>query len=177
MIQTIDPGRPVTGEYQDYFDTYISLVEEGNILEILEEQITTIAEMLAAVPDSQLDCLHEPYTWTIKQVIGHCVDTERIFGYRACRFAANDPTPVPGFDQDTYVDNTDYQGVSLEALIQELLLARQANLAMLKRQTQDAWLRTGTADGKTMSVRAAAYVMAGHIIHHFKIIEKRLASG
>lgn len=175
MLKTSDPGRPIAGEYLDYFDAYISLVGDGSILEILEKQISMIPASMAAVPDDQIDCLHQPYTWTIKQVIGHCIDTERIFGYRACRFAAGDSTPVPGFDQDTYVDNTDYQDVTLGELTNELVLVRQANLAMLQRQTPETWMCNGTADGKNMTVRAAAYVMAGHILHHFKIIEARLA--
>ncbi|MFT7631177.1 MAG: hypothetical protein ACI87E_002213 [Mariniblastus sp.] len=170
------PDRPSPQEYLDYFEAYISLVGEGNIIEILESQVSTIRAELDELDAESASVLHPPYTWTIKQVIGHCVDTERIFGYRACRFAAADGTALPGFDQDAFVNNTDYTRVDLPDLIDELEYLRRGNVAMFKRQTPESWLRQGAGDGKSMSVRAAAYIMAGHITHHLKIIQERLAT-
>ena len=170
----IKPGRPESGEYLAYFDTYISLVQETDILAALDDQIPVIQRLVDRIPSSQLDQLHDPYTWTIPQVIGHCIDTERIFGCRICRFAAGDATPLPGFDQDQYVADTDYQSAAFPDLINELIANRQANLLMLRRQDESSWLRAGVADGKNMTVRAAAYVLVGHIRHHLKIIAKRI---
>lgn len=168
-------GRPHPEEYLDYFEAYISLVGNGNIIEILESQVSTIRETLNSISTEQAELVHAPYSWTIKQVVGHCVDTERIFGYRASRFAAADETPLPGFDQDAFVNNTDYENVSLPDLTDELLYLRQASVSLFRRQSPESWLRKGRGDGKLMSVRAAAYVMAGHINHHFGIIQERLA--
>ncbi len=172
----VNPQRPHPGEYLDYFEAYISLVGDGNVLDLLAQQPNLIRTKLESLTEEQAQALHAPYTWTIKQVIGHCVDTERIFGYRACRFAANDSTSLPGFDQDAFVDNTDYTIVPLVDLINELDYLRRGNVAMFNRQTPDSWLRQGSGDGKNMSVRAAAYIMVGHITHHLRIIEDRLTA-
>ena len=167
-------GRPQPGEYLAYFDTYISLVDETEILPALESQLEALQTFTKSIPAEQLDVLHAPYTWTIKQVYGHCIDTERIFGYRAARFAAGDQTSLPGFDQDVYVEQTDYPSVSIDDLLEELLATRQSNLFLLRRQSKETWLRAGVADGKNMTVRAAAYVLVGHIRHHLRIVQQRL---
>jgi hypothetical protein len=169
-----DPGRPHPGEYLDYFEAYISLVGNEPIVELLSSQTDEIRKQLSGVSPEEAEVVHPPYTWNIKQVIGHCVDTERIFGYRACRFAAGDATSLPGFDQDAFVSNTDYSHVVLPDLINEFEHLRKGNTAMFERQQADSWLRQGSGDGKNMSVRAAAYIMVGHITHHLKIIEERL---
>lgn len=168
------PGRPIVGEYLDYFDTYISLVPEDDILAVMQDQIGMLREATSRFPADQLEVLHEPYTWTIKQVLGHCIDTERVFAYRAARFAANDDTSLPGFDQDEFVANTDYNAVEFGDLVEEMVAVRQSTLCLLKRQSQETWLRGGVADGKKMTVRAAAYTMAGHLRYHFQIVQQRL---
>lgn len=106
-----ESGCPDPAEYLEYFETYISLVGAGDIAEILESQISYVRRVLDPLSPEQVECVHPPYTWTIKQVVGHCLDTERVFGYRACRFAAADSTALPGFDQDAFVANTDYTNV------------------------------------------------------------------
>ena len=118
--------------------------------------------------------LHDPYTWTIRQVIGHLIDAERVFAYRALRFAMGDATPLPGFDQDAYVAAADYSQVPLQNLAEEMFMLRQANLGMFLRFSDKGWASSGEADGKSMSVRALAYVMVGHVRHHLRIIEKRV---
>lgn len=176
MNKTNQPGRPHPEEYLDYFEAYISLVGDGDIVAILDSQVAIFRETLDSITTEQAELVHAPYTWTIKQVVGHCVDTERIFGYRACRFAAADATSLPGFDQDAFVSNTDYDHVSLPDLTDELVSLRNGNVSLFRRQSRESWLRQGTGDGKLMSVRATAYIMAGHINHHFGIIEERLAA-
>lgn len=178
MTTTTDPvfaQRPQPGEYLDYFETYISLVGDGLIFDILAEQPQRLRQTLDGASPGDLKTLHSPYTWTIPQVVGHCLDTERVFGYRAACFAAGDQTSLPGFDQDAWVAKTNYQDCDLAALVDEFTDLRRSNLAMLKRQTAESWMRAGIADGKQLSVRAAAYIMAGHVIYHRQIVEKRLA--
>ncbi|MFK7768248.1 MAG: DinB family protein [Mariniblastus sp.] len=170
----IEPGRPEKSEYLEYYETYLSKVDGDEILPLLESQIGDFRAVFDAIPADQIDVLHAPYTWTIKQVVGHCVDTERVFGYRAGRFAAGDETPLPGFDQDLYVEQTDYSLVTLADLTGELEHLRRGNIAMLKRQNANSWMRKGLGDGKAMTVRAAAFIMVGHINHHLEIVKKRL---
>ena len=131
--------------------------------------------LLSAADPAELDKLHAPYTWTIKQVLGHLIDTERVFGYRAARFATGDDTPLPGFDQDQFVANMDYSAVPFSRLLDELDYLRKGHLLMFSRFDGACWTQMGQADGKQMSTRAAAYIMAGHIRHHQRIVEKRLA--
>ncbi|MEL7499685.1 MAG: DinB family protein [Planctomycetota bacterium] len=171
----VEPGRPLADEYLDYFETYISLVPESDILNQLDSQTSDMSAMRAAVPADQEQVLHAPYTWTIKQVVGHCIDTERVFAYRAARFAAGDKTSLPGFDQDTFVANTDYNACELGSLVDELVETRKSNLSLFRRQNNESWMRGGSADGKKMTVRAAAYVMVGHIRYHWAIVRKRLS--
>lgn len=170
------PGRPMAEEYLDYFDTYISLVPDEDILLAMRQQVDVIREVATTIPADQLDVLHAPYTWTIKQVFGHCIDTERVFSYRAARFAAGDQTALPGFDQDAYVAKTDYNASEFSDLVDELVAVRESTIYLLNRQNHETWLRGGLADGKKMTVRAAAYSMVGHIRYHLKIVRDRLAS-
>ncbi len=166
---------PQAGEYSPYFDTYLALVDETDIFLLLERQIGELRGFIGGKPESMMDELHEPYTWTIKQAIGHMIDTERVFGYRACCIAANEQADLPGFDQDAYVANTSYSEVSVAELLDELEALRRGNLAMLKRMEPEYWDRSGRADGKEITVRALAYLMVGHVRHHQRVFEKRLA--
>ena len=171
----IEPGRPEAGEFLHYFEPYIAKAEGDLILPQLEKQMDRVRSVLNSLSTEQVNTLHEPYTWTIKQVIGHCVDSERVFGYRAGCFAAGDQTSLPGFDQDDFVRQTDYDPVCMTALIEELDSLRQSNLAMFRRQNSETWMRKGMGDGKVMTVRAAAFILVGHVNHHLQIIEKRIA--
>ena len=175
MNQVSDPGRPAPDEYLDYYEYYIALVGEGHIIDLLEAQIAQWHSVLDGVSAEQADTIHEPYSWTLKQVIGHMLDNERIFGYRAARFAAKDSTPLPGYDQDAYAVDTDYSNVTMSSLVDEMDHLRRGNILMFKRQTESSWMLSGLGDGKKMTVRAAAYNLTGHVIHHLRIIEQRLA--
>ena len=167
--------RPSAAEYAEYYGLYIKRVPDGDILTLLENQIAEFTGALSAVTEAQAGVLHTPYTWTIKQVVGHLIDVEKVFGYRAHRFACNDLRPIIGMEQNDFVDNLDYKSTPLSDLVIELKCSRRSNLYFLKRIPPTAWSRTGTADGKTMSVRAIAYCLVGHVTHHLEIIEKRLA--
>ncbi len=167
--------RPRAAEFAEYYGLYINRVPDGDILQHLHEQKHAIAECLGQVTADQAGVPHPPRTWTIKQVLGHMIDVEKIFGYRAHRFAVNDLRPILGMDQNVYVDGLNYHDVTLPELTEELLLHRRANLAFLRRIPDKAWNYVGVADGNSLSVRAIAYCLVGHVTHHLEIIKERVA--
>ena len=166
--------RPQPNEHHPYFSTYIDLVPEESVIPVLRDQFQEVQNMLGGLDSDTVSILHPPYTWTLLQVLGHCIDTERVFAYRICRFAVSDATELPGFDQDDFVANTDFSQVTMAALLDEFKGLRDSNIRMLERYSPEVWNRQGTADGNSLSVRAAAFILAGHIRHHLRIIKKRL---
>jgi hypothetical protein len=173
-MMTSSPARPDATEYAPYFQSYISLVTEPDIMVALQSQLGSF-QMLAQRVRGELETqIQAPYSWTIRQVVGHLIDTERILAYRALRFAVGDTTPLAGFDQDAYVAASDYSQVTLPYLTEEMFRLRQVNLSLFARFTEAAWKNLGEADGKPISVRAIAYVMAGHVRHHLRIVEQRV---
>jgi hypothetical protein len=118
--------------------------------------------------------IHRPYTWSIKQVLGHINDCERIFGGRALRFARGDASPVPGFDENAYADQARSDQRAWSSLVDEFEAVRRSHLALLESLDEEAWRRKGIANGKEISVRALAYVIVGHQRHHLNIVRSRL---
>ena len=173
-MTTKTPSQIDKSEYFDYFETYIGLVNETDIIAALEDQVGTFTDFMSQIKEEDACVLHDPYTWTIKQVIGHCIDCERVFAYRGLRFVSQDGIVLPGFDQDIYVAANDYENITLAALCDEFVLTRKSNLAMYRRLHGPAWDLTGSADDKQMSVRATAFILVGHLRYHARIIEKRL---
>lgn len=175
MTTLANVERPAPGEYAPYFETYLKHVSDEHIFQALEDQIEELRAVLAGVSEEEASVLHGPYTWTIKQVVGHMIDTEAIFAYRARCFAAQEKTSLPGFEQDDYVANSDYTSVPLSVLLDELIYHRNAFLCFCQRLRPEEWMQTGNADNKPMSVRAIAYIQLGHVRHHLAIVKKRLA--
>ncbi len=167
--------RPSTTEYAGYYGLYIDRVPNGDILELLENQIAEFTGVLSAASEEEAGIVHSPYTWTIKQVVGHLIDVEKVFGYRSHRFACNDLRPILGMEQNSFVNSLDYESPLLSDMVVELKCSRLSNRYFLTRIPETAWSRTGTADGNVISVRAIAYILVGHVIHHLEIIKKRLA--
>ena len=166
--------RPLAAEYAEYYGLYIDRVPNGDILELLENQIAEFTGVLSAVSEEQAGVLHAPYTWTIKQVVGHLIDVEKVFGYRSHRFACNDLRPILGMEQNGFVNSLDYESPLLSDMVDELKCSRRSNRHFLKRIPETAWSLKGTVDGNVISVRAIAYILVGHVIHHLEIIRKRL---
>jgi hypothetical protein len=177
-ITMADPiaSRPEPSEYAAAFEPYIGLVPEGDILRRLQQQIDGTMSLLGGVSESDAETRHAPYTWSIKQVVGHLADSERIFGVRALRFARSDPTELPGFDENHYVRNAPFDSLSLGSLAEEFELIRRSHLLFFRGLDGDAWLRTGVANGHVVTVRALAYIMAGHEQHHVAILRRRLSA-
>ena len=166
--------RPTEDEVFDYQREYVKKVGDGDILETLQNQQEFVVPWIQAIPASEADVVHEPYGWSIWQVIQHCVDAERVFGYRALRFATGDKTELPGWDENRYAAVAYAPGANLYALAAEFSLTRKSNLALLRRLGPDASDEIGSADGRRVSVRAIAWLMAGHWIHHERILRQRL---
>jgi hypothetical protein len=173
-LPTHHPTRPEPNEYAAPYHAYIALVPDGEILAILASQLDGALTFLRGVEEQDASVLHPPYTWTIKQALGHIIDAERIFGIRSLRFARNDPTPLPTFDENAYVRNADFNNRTLRDLTEEFELVRRSHLTMFRHLEEGAWLRTGIASGYSVTVRALAYIIAGHAEHHLAILRKRL---
>ena len=165
--------RPEKGEYAEYYERYVSLVEETDIVAVLEKQQFELLEFFQKIDEDRSLFAYAEGKWSIKEVIGHLSDGERIFAYRALRISRADKTPIEGFEQDGYIENSNFNNTRLSDLIAELLYTRKSNLIFLNNLTDEAWHRTGTASDNTISVRALAYIMAGHIRHHLKILNER----
>ncbi|MGB4776386.1 MAG: DinB family protein [Daejeonella sp.] len=165
-------NRPQPEEFAPYFSTYINTVSE-NVLGELEHQAHAFPEFLKSISEEKANYAYAEGKWTIKELVGHLIDTERIMAYRALRIARNDATPLPGFDENEYVANACFNERSLANLSQEFADVRRANMYFFNSLNETELNRTGIASNKTLSVRALIYVIAGHINHHKNIILER----
>ena len=166
-------NRPEKNEYNEYYETYVSLVEENDIVAALENQLSELRNTLGEISEEKSFHRYAEGKWSIKEVVGHLIDGERIFGYRALRISRADKTPLEGFEQDGYIENSNFDGTKFSDLTEELLLVRQSNNLFFKNLSKEAWRRTGTASDSPVSVRALAYIMVGHIRHHTNILRER----
>jgi uncharacterized damage-inducible protein DinB len=169
-IGTIRPG---SGEYAEYYDSYISLVPDGDIVATLSNQLESTLALLRGIDESQANKRYEPDKWSIKELVGHMIDAERIFAYRALRFARNDQTPLSGFEQDDYVKGADFDGRSLADITNEFEHVRRSTISLFGSLSPEAYTRRGPANDVEVSVRALAYMMAGHEAHHMNILKTR----
>ena len=166
-------NKPDSTEYAPYFEKYISLVPEGEIVVTLGKQIESTLSLIRGLSAAQGDLRYAPGKWSVKEVIGHLIDAERIFAYRALRFARNDATPLPGFDENGFVANAGFGSRSLADLAEEFEYTRKSNLYLFKSLDGDSSLRLGSASDNKISVRAIAYIIAGHESHHVGILRSR----
>ena len=167
--------RPGSSEYAEPYRPYVALVPEAEILPVMRAQLVSELAPLRTVPEAEFSRRHAPYTWTIKQVLGHLIDGERIFGCRALRFARGDRAPLPGFDENPYVELGDFDRRSPADLLSEFDIVRHSHLFLFANLSAEAWDRRGVASGYDVSVRALAYIMVGHVRHHLTIVRKRLS--
>ncbi len=168
--------RPASTEYAAFYGKYIDLVPETDIVAVLATQLDEMIPFLRAVPESQGNVLHPPYTWSIKQVVNHLIDCERIFGYRALRFARGDATELPGFDETAYAREADSDRCPLADFVSEFEALRRSHVLMFRNLPAAAWSRSGTANNNPVTVRAAAFILVGHARHHTAILRKRLGA-
>lgn len=168
--------RPESSEYAPYYGTYIGKVPDGDLLRGLEAQSEATMGLLSGVPEAKGGFAYAPGKWTLKEVIGHVTDAERVFSYRALRIARGDTIPLPGFDQDPWVPNSGANARTLADLLGELRVVRASTLALLRHLPPESVTRMGTASDKPISVRALAWIIAGHERHHLGIVRERYLS-
>lgn len=166
-------GRPQPGEYAPYYERYIALVEGEDILNSLDQQRRQMMLLVSCRDDADGDFRYAPGKWSAKEVLGHICDTERIFAYRALRMSRGDATPLAGFEQDDYVRNGPFANRPLEDLVEEFIAVRRATLSLLRNLDEAAWGRCGIANNNEVSVRGLAYIIAGHELHHRRILEEK----
>jgi uncharacterized damage-inducible protein DinB len=165
--------RPQAGEYAPFYDHYVSLIEGEDILDTLDQQRRQMMLLLSCREEDEGNFRYAPGKWSAKEVLGHICDTERIFAYRALRIARADATPLESFEQDDYVRNGPFAQRPVADLIEEFIAVRRATISLLRNLDEAAWLRRGVANKNEVSVRALAYIIAGHELHHRKILEEK----
>jgi hypothetical protein len=165
--------RPDAGEYAPYYGTYISLVTTDDILGALESQRLQTSQLLTPRSERDGNFRYAPGKWSVKEVIGHLSDAERIFSYRALRIGRGDATPLASFEQDDYIRGGNFAERTLADLSDEFSAVRGASLALFRSLSDEAWSRRGVASEKEVTVRALAYIIAGHELHHRRILEER----
>jgi DinB superfamily len=170
---TLMIARPEPGEYAPYYERYISLVSGNDILTTLDTQRRDTLLLLCGRDEADGDFRYAPGKWSAKEVLGHLCDTERVFAYRALRISRGDQTPMEGFEQDDYVKNGPFAQAPLAELIEDYIAVRRATLTLLRNLDEAAWERRGPANKNEVSVRALAYMIAGHELHHRRILEEK----
>lgn len=162
------------GEYAPYYKNYLSLVDSAwNLTEELEVSIHNFIHFVREIPMDKFDYRYAEGKWTIKDIIQHLIDAERVFSYRALRFARNDNTELPGYDENSFAANTNANNRSIQDLLTEMALVRQGTIALFKSFTDEDLLRKGIASHNVASVRALGFIIIGHQNHHIKIFKER----
>lgn len=164
--------QPTAEEFNSYFGPYISKVED-DVLNELEQQGEQFPAFIRSIPKAKENYAYASGKWTIKELLGHIIDTERIIAYRALRFARNDSQNLPGFDENEYVKYSHYSERSLESLAEEFALVRKANLFLFESFNEEELVRRGLANNNEVSVRALVYIIVGHLKHHQEVLKER----
>jgi uncharacterized damage-inducible protein DinB len=173
MSATAPAGRPEPNEYASYYERYISRVPDADLIETLERQGAETLALLRALPEERGAHRYEPGKWSIKQLVGHISDGERLFSYRALSIARGDRAPLPGMEQDEWMAGVDFDARTLADLLDEFEAVRAATLHLLRHLSPEAWVRRGTASDNEVTVRALAYIIAGHEAHHVGVLRER----
>jgi hypothetical protein len=166
-------AAPNSQEYAPYYGKYVSLVQSSDILAVIESELREFPNFLRLFSEEDANFRYEPGKWSIKEVLGHVIDAERIFAYRALRISRNDKTPIEGFEQDDYIRYGPFLHCRFADLIEEYGYVRNANLMLFRSLDEEAWGRRGTASGNEFTVRALAYIIAGHVLHHRNVIQQK----
>ncbi|MFI2855726.1 DinB family protein [Paenibacillus sp. JSM ZJ436] len=169
-------GRPQAKDYPEYYEKYIGLIQEPQIVEVLAAQQAEAAELFGALNEDQANGCYEEGKWTVKEVFGHIFDHERLLSYWLYRFARGDAMPLTSSDRESFVKLADYKHRELDSMIDEYKAVRQSTIQLLKGLPEEAWERHGFAGEVLLSVRAMAYIIAGHEKYHLKIIRERYLS-
>ena len=165
--------RPSDTEYSDEAASYVALVPENDVMKVLREQVESVRKIISGISEEQELFRYAPEKWSIREMVGHLSDGERVFGFRAFTFARGDAAALPGFDENDYVRQSNSDQAQLQDLLAEFIALRQSNVMMLEQLKEEAWERVGVANGNPVSVRAIVWIMAGHVRHHLNILTER----
>lgn len=160
-------------EYAPFYKSYIEALGDVNLFEILNESLKDLIDTLQHIPEEKLLYRYEDGKWTIKELVQHIIDAERVLSYRALRFSRNDATDLHGFDEDWYVDNSNGNDRDFKDILEEFLHLRKASISLFNSFNAEMLAMTGSVNGSDMTVRALGFIIAGHQIHHLKIIKER----
>jgi len=167
-------AKPQEGEFPPYADMYIRLMpDDGLLLKHLRDNFIAMKQLILSLPEEKLNYSYAQNKWTIKEILVHIIDDERIYAYRALCFARNDKTELPGFEQDNYALHSRANERSLENILEEYEAVRNATIALLNGLPEDSFLRMGIANNNKATVRALAYHLAGHELHHINLIKEK----
>ena len=169
-------NRPAETEFAPYYQGYVNQVSENDVIAVLRSELDDLDVLLDRVPADKETYAYAEGKWTIRQVVGHLIDGERVFGYRAFCIARGEKQNLPGFEQDDYLQTAPYNNIELENLLSELRLVRLANIAMFRTLDEEAWNRVGIANHNEVTVRAIAFIMAGHVRHHMNVMREKYLS-
>lgn len=165
--------RPQPNEYPLYYQSYLDLVKTDDVIKALKDQVMKVQAVISEIPEEKEGFAYSEGKWTIKEVIGHIIDTERILGYRAMRFARKDKTVLAGFDENAFVKNSNFNKRTLYELGHEFAIVREANIAMFKNFDEEELNQFGNANGIDVSVNAIIFMIAGHAAHHVNVIKTK----
>jgi uncharacterized damage-inducible protein DinB len=165
--------RPTVGEYAEYFERYISLVTEPDVLAVLNAQASTVHDALSGLSDGRAAHRYAEGKWSVREVLGHVVDCERVFGFRALAIARGEPHPLPSFDEDAYAAAAAHDRVPIDELAEEFATLRRSHVLMLKHLDDAGRTRLGVVNTAPTSVSALAFIMAGHVRHHARLLTDR----
>ncbi len=165
--------KPYKDEYALYYHTYIEKVPDGDVVKSMKKQIVEVKRLFKNVTKKQSVFRYSPGKWSVKEVLGHILEAERIFAYRALRFARNDKKDLHGFDENEYIHQSNYNETKLADLVEEFCSLRTSNMLMFKNFSDEMCLRFGTINGNKLTVRALAYIMTWHVRNHLKTLKER----
>jgi hypothetical protein len=176
-MATLEIPRPAEDEAAPFYHGYISKVTESNISEQLSEQLQEVEGLLTPLDDTAALARYAPGKWSVKELIGHLADAERIFGYRLLRITRGDTTPLPGFDENAYVPAGRFDERPLRSLVEEFRVVRLSSIALVRGTPNERWASRGEASGTPISARALAYILVGHVAHHLGVLRERYHLG
>lgn len=169
--------KPSPGDYLPFYQTYLDMTGDEDILESLARQAPQTRALLDSIPEKEAGYRYAPGKWSIREVVGHMIDVERVMAYRALCIARGEQQPLPGFEQDDYVREAGFDTCRLGDLAAEFELVRKSNLAMFSRFSPNAFEKRGIVSGGGMTVAALVYIIAGHERRHLQTLENRYLSG
>ncbi|HEY0996473.1 MAG TPA: DinB family protein [Gemmatimonadaceae bacterium] len=165
--------HPAAGEYAEWYDGYVAMVAQSDIMQLLEEQPNRITVRVGGLDEARALHRYAEGKWSVKDVVNHMTDAERVFSYRLLRVARGDARPLQGFDENAFAMDARADERAMEALLEEFVAARESTLALVRSLRPEVWTRTGTANGAPVSARSLAAVIAGHVEHHLKVLAER----